>query len=208
MTFFNPDAPLLCRKQNVLELPDLPGLWRFHWQIGDFTLFSSFYTRLDQVCLVWGAISTLIFVTAQFAPISWLTQAVWWSALTLIGTVGMVALIPSWLHLDGLGWILRSWLFLMLFGLVLTNLSLFLGWGEVLIHLCHLWLGLVALGYLLTGLGMRSRTLLLSSLVHLLTIAALPFVGAWQFLTTGVVFGVTVLLLAIFQWDSHGTCGN
>jgi hypothetical protein len=207
MTFFNPNAPLLCRKQSVLELPPLPGLWRFHWQIGSLTLFSSFYTQLDQACILWGVLSTVIFVTAQFFPISWVTQAVWWSALSVMGTVGMVALTPSWLK-EELGWIVYSWVILMGLGVIITDLSIFLGWGEVLMYLCPLWLGLVALGYLCTGLGMRSRTLILTGLIHLLSIGILPYVGTWQFLATGIVMGGSVLLLAEFQWDSSGTCGN
>ena len=208
MTYFNPNVPLLCRKQGVLDLPDIPGLWRFHWQIGNFTLFSTFYTQLDQACIVWGVISLIIFATAQFVPVSWVTQAIWWSVLSVIGTVGMMTLTPSWLRKEGLGWILDSWIGLMLFGVVITDLGIFLGWGWVLMNLCPLWLGLVAIGYLCTGVGMRSRTLILTALVHLLSIPILPYVGTWQFLTTGIIMGGSVLLLAEFQWDSFGTCGN
>ncbi len=207
MSFFNPNAPLLCRKQNVLELPPLPGLWRFHWKVGSVTLFSTFYTQLDQACLVWGVISAVIFVTAQFLPISWLTQAVWWSALTVFGTVSMVVLSPSWLKQE-LGWILYSWGILMGLGLIITDISIVLGWGEVLMYLCPLWLGLIALGYLCTGLGLRSRTLIITSLIHFLSIAILPYMDAWQFLITGIITGGSSILLAELQWDSHGTCGH
>lgn len=208
MTFFNPNAPLLSQKQDVLELPDIPGLWRCHWQVGDLTLVSTFYTPLDQVCLIWGVISLVIFATAQFFPISWMTQAVWWSVLSLIGTGMMVALTPSWLRTDGLGWVIDSWVALMLLGLIVTDLSIFLGWGEMLMHLCPLWMGLVALGYVGTGLGMRSRTVLLTGLVHLLSMAILPYLGAMQFLATGIIMGGSSILLAVFQWDSFGTCGG
>ncbi len=208
MSFFNPNAPLLCRKQAVLDLPDLPGLWRCHWQIGNFTLFSNFYTRLDQACLIWGAISVIIFGTAQFCPISWFTQAVCWSTLSVIGIVGMMVLTPSWLRVEGLGWILDTWVILMMLGLLITDLGIFLNWGGVLMHLCPLWLGLVAIGYFCTGLGMRSRTLMIIALVHLLGIAILPYVTCWQFLTTGMIMGASVLVLAEFQWDSFGTCGG
>lgn len=207
MSFFNPNIPLLCRKRNVLELQPLPGLWRFHWQVGNVTLFSTFYTQLDQACLVWGVISTVIFVTAQLCPISWLTQAIWWSALTVIGTIGMVALTPSWVKVE-LGWIVYNWIVLMGFGLILTDLSIFFSWGQVLMYLCPLWLGLIALGYLCTGLGMRSRTVVLIGLFHFLSIAILPYIEAWQFLATGVITGGSSILLAEFQWDSYGTCGN
>ncbi|HEY9901069.1 MAG TPA: hypothetical protein V6D43_01350 [Candidatus Sericytochromatia bacterium] len=208
MTFFNPNVPLLCQKPGALDFPDVPGLWRFHWQIGNFTLFSRFYTRLDQACIVWGLISTVIFAIAQFFPISWLTQAIWWSVLSVIGTVAMIALTPSWLRVEGLGWILDSWIFLMLLGVVITDLGIFLNWGTVLMYLCPLWLGLVAIGYVCTGVGMRSRALILMGLVHLLSIGILPYVGSWQFLTTGIIMGGSVLLLAEFQWDSFGTCGG
>ncbi len=208
MNFFNPDAPLISRKQNVLELPDSPGLWRCHWQVGDITLVSTFYTPLDQVCLVWGVISIVIFVTAQFVPVSWTDQAIWWSILTLIGTVGMVGLAPSWLKGEELGWVLYSWVFLMLLGLIITDLGIFLSWGGVLMSLCPLWLGLVALGYLFTGLGMRSRAVILIGLVHLLCIGILPYVGGMQFLATGIFMGGSSILLAVFQWDSFGSCGG
>lgn len=208
ISFFNPNAPLLCRKQSLLDLPDIPGLWRCHLQIGKFTLLSTFYTRLDQACIVWGVISLIIFGTAQFFPISWLTQAVWWSALSLIGTVGMMVLTPSWLRLEGLGWILDSWIILMLLGLVITDLGIFFSWGTVLMQLCPLWLGLVAIGYFCTGIGMRSRTLMIIGLVHLLSIPLLAYVGSWQFLTTGIIMGGSVLILAEFQWDSFGSCGG
>lgn len=207
-SFFNPDVPMLCRKQGVFEIPELPGLWRCHWQIGNFIVLSTFYTRLDQACIVWGAISLVIFGTAQFFPISWTTQAIWWSILSLIGTFGMMLLTPPWLKDEGLGWILHSWIILMLLGLVITDLSIFCSWGNVLAYLCHLWLGLVALGYLFTGLGMRSRTLMIIGVIHLLGIALLPYVASWQFLTTGMIMGASVLVLAEFQWDSFGTCGG
>lgn len=208
ISFFNPEAPMLCRKQGVFEIPDLPGLWRCHWQIGNFIVLSTFYTRLDQACIIWGAISLVIFGTAQFFPISWITQAVWWSFLSVIGTFGMIVLSPPWLKEEGLAWILDSWIILMLLGLVITDLSIFLGWGSVLIYLCHLWLALVGLGYILTGLGMRSRTLMIVGAIHLLGIALLPYLAAWQFLATGIIMGVSVLILAEFQWDSFGTCGG
>lgn len=208
ISFFNPDVPMLCRKQGVLDIPDLPGLWRCHWQIGNFIVLSTFYTRLDQACIIWGAISLVIFGTAQFLPISWITQAIWWSILSLIGTFGMMLLTPPWLKNEGLSWILHSWIILMLLGLVITDLSIFCSWGNVLIYLCHLWLGLVALAYVLTGLGMRSRTLMIIGVIHLLGIALLPYVASWQFLVTGMIMGASVLVLAEFQWDSFGTCGG
>ena len=207
MTFFNPNAPLLCRKQSIVDLPASRGLWRLHWQVGNITLYSSFYSQLDRACIVWGVISALIFVTAQYVPISWFTQAIWWSVLTVIGTLSMVALTPSWVKQE-LAWLLYTWTVLMLLGLAITDLGIFLGWAAVLMNLCPLWLGLIALGYVATGIGMRSRTLILTGLVHLFGIFILPYCAAWQFLITGIITGVTPLLLAEFQWDSFGTCGK
>lgn len=208
MTFFNPNAPLLCRKQNLVDVPYIPGMWRLHLQVGNTTLFSSFYTRLDQACIVWGVISIVIFATAQFIPISWITQAVWWTVLSVVGTLAMLVLTPSWLRQEGLGWVIDSWTALMLLGVVITDLAIYLGWSAVLVNLCPLWLVLIALGYFCTGLGMRSRTLLLTGLFHLLGILVLPYVAGWEFLTTGLISGGAVLMLAELQWDSSATCGN
>ncbi|KAM3093729.1 hypothetical protein ACKFKG_18435 [Phormidesmis sp. 146-35] len=206
--FFDLKTPLIRRKHSAFEIEDLPGLWRIHWQLGDTTVLSTFYTRIDQACLLWGLISAIIFITAQFAAIDWGTQAILWSGLTLIGTAIMVKLARRWTTIEPLNQVIAAWVILMLGGLVLTNLSVFLGWGQVLAQLCTLWLGLNALGYLYTGLKMRSRAFFLVALVHLLGIAALPYVGGWQFLTTGILIGFSSLLLAELQWDSSGVCAN
>jgi hypothetical protein len=89
----------------------------------------------------------------------------------------------------------------MVAGVVVTDLSIFLSWGEILMRLCPMWLGLSALGYFWTAIGMRSRAFLLTSIVHLIGIALLPYVGGWQFLTTGLVMAVNLLMLAGVQWD-------
>ncbi len=75
-------------------------------------------------------------------------------------------------------------------------------------NLCPLWLGLIALGYLCTGIGMRSRALMLTAIVHLLSILIVPYVGEWQFLATGIITGGSSLMLAELQWDSFATCGG
>ncbi len=201
MTFFNPAEPLLRCKQEALDFQDRQGLLSIQWKIANKTLFSAFYTRIDQTFIIWGWISGGIFILAQFLPLSWTVQAIFWSALTLVGTVGMVLLTYFWVRVERLRWVLFSWVVLMLAGVVLTDLSIFLGWGSVLMRLCQLWLGLSALGYFLTGLGMRSRTFLLNGIVHLVSIFILPYFGGWQFLTTGVVMGGSLLLMAEFQWD-------
>ncbi|HEY9750532.1 MAG TPA: hypothetical protein V6C63_17755, partial [Allocoleopsis sp.] len=86
--FFNFDIPLLRLKESAFAIEDLPGLWRIHWQVGEQTIVSTFYTRIDQACILWGVISIAIFVTAHFLPISWSLQAIFWSVLTVVGTVG------------------------------------------------------------------------------------------------------------------------
>ncbi|MEB3182617.1 MAG: hypothetical protein VKL59_26805 [Nostocaceae cyanobacterium] len=201
MTNFSFSQPLLREKQEALDFQDLQGLLRLNLQIGNIKLLSGFYTRIDQVFLLWGAISAIIFLTAQFLPISWYTQAIFWSILTVIGTVGMVGLTWFWVSVERLRWVVYYWAILMLAGVTLTDLGIFLGWGEVLMHLCPLWLGLSALGYLGTGLGMRSRTFVIMALIHLAGIILLPYVGGWQFLTTGLVMGLSLLVLAELQWD-------
>ncbi len=201
MTFFNDSEPLLREKQHELDFQDLQGLVRLNYQVGNLSLFSGFYTRIDQAFILWGLISSGIFVTAQFLPISWSSQAILWSVLTLVGTVGMVCLTWFWVSVEQLRWIVYAWVILMLMGLILTDLSIFLGWGEILMNLCPLWLGLSAIGYVCTGLGMRSRTFFLMGLVHLLGIFALPYCGVMQFLATGLIMSISLLLLAERQWD-------
>jgi hypothetical protein len=201
INYFNSSEPLLRHKQEELDFQDIQGLWSFNCKLGEITLFSAFYSRLDQVFILWGLISSVIFITAQFIPISWSTQAILWSALTLGGTVGMVVLSWFWVSVERLRWIVYCWVILMVGGLALTDLGIFLGWGEVLMRLCPLWLGLSAIGYFCTGLGMRSRTFVLTGVFHLLGIAVLPYFAAWQFLTTGIVMAISLLLLAEFQWD-------
>lgn len=201
MTFFNPTEPILRNKQESLDYQDRQGLLRIHLRIGDKTLISGFYTRIDQVFILWGLISGVIFITAQFLPISWVIQAVIWTVLTLIGTSVMVFLTHFWVKVERLQWVLYCWVSLMLGGLVVTDLSIFLGWGEVLMRLCPLWLGLSAVGYFCTGVGMRSRAFILAGLVHLFGIAALPYTGSLQFVSTGIMMAVSLLMFAEVQWD-------
>jgi drug/metabolite transporter (DMT)-like permease len=201
MTFFNPTEPILRRKQHALDYQDRQGLLHFHLQIQDKTLFSNIYTRIDQVFVVWGLISAAIFITAQFAPISWMTQAIIWSVLTILGTVGTIVLTHFWVRVERLTWVLYTWVILMLGGVAITDLGIFLGWGQVLIHLSHLWLGLSGIGYLITGAGMRSRAFIISGMIHLFGIAFLPYVGGWQFLCTGLIMVFNLLVFAETQWD-------
>jgi hypothetical protein len=206
MAFFNTDVPILTRKPSVLETPASPGNWRVQWQLRNYLLWSSCYTRHDQACLCWGFITASIFSIAQFLPINWTTQALIASSLTGLSSFGMAWLTWRYTHVDQLAWILYTWLLLMLIGSALTNLSLWYSWSHILILLCPLWLAICGIGYLITALGMRSRLILLCSAIHFLTIFLLPFVGIWQILLTGIVISASVTALSELQWDSNGVC--
>ena len=208
MTFFNPCEPLIRSKQEHLDVQDLAGLLRLRWQVGNITLFSGFYTRIDQTFLLWALVTAGIFFTAQFVPLSWSFQAILWSSVTLIGTAIMAVLTLFWVKVERVCWILYCWAILMISGLVLTDCSIFAGWGGLLLHLCDLWLGLSAIGYFCTGLGLRSRTFILIGLTHLLSIPLLTLVAPWQYLTTGIIMAGCLLLLSELQWDMRDPIDN
>lgn len=201
MSFFNPAEPIIRRKQEALDYQDRQGLLEFHLKLGEKTIISAFYTKIDQVFVLWGLICFAIFASAQFLPISWVTQAQMWSVLTVLGSIATVALTHFWVKVERLRWVLYIWVVLMMGGVLVTDLAIFLSWGQVLMHLCHLWLGLSVVGYFCTGVGMRSRAFLLASLIHIVGIAILPHVGSWQFLATGTVMAVSLLAFSGVQWD-------
>ncbi len=206
--WFSLSSPFLRRKRSAFEIEELPGLWRVHLQLGEKTVLSTFYTRIDQACLVWGIISALIFTTAQFCLIDWQLQAILWTGLTLIGTIVMLELSQHWRTIEPLGDVIHAWVLLMLFGVALTDLSIVFAWGQVLAHLCSLWLAIDGIGYLFTGVKMRSRAFAFIGLLNFVGIALLPHVGAWQFLATGAVTAVSTLLMAELQWDSGDVCAH
>ena len=193
--------PMLRQKQADLDIQDLCGLLNIHWQIGRFKLHSASYTRIDQAFLVWGAVATIIFAVAQFAPFGWQHQAYLWTVLTVAGTVVMSALTRFWARVEQLSWVIHIWAALMLIGVGLTDLGIFLGWGVVLANLNSLWLAIVALGYFVTGFGMQSRTFTSMGFIHLLGILLLPSLLEWQFLFTGSLMGACLVALSQWQWD-------
>ncbi|MBW4441938.1 MAG: hypothetical protein KME10_12015 [Plectolyngbya sp. WJT66-NPBG17] len=205
---FSFTSPFLRRKRSAFEVEDLPGLWRVHWQLGDKTVLSTFYTRIDQACLLWGIISTLIFSIAQFCLLDWRFQAVLWTGLTLVGTIAMLRLSRPWRTIKPLSDVIDGWVFLMLFGVALTDFSIFLGWGQMLLYLCPLWLAIDGIGYVYTGVKMRSRAFAFIGLLNFAGIAILPYFDAWQFLTTGLITGISTLLMAELQWDSGDVCAH
>ena len=201
MPLFNYAEPIIRRKQHALDFQDRQGLLKLKLQISNKTLFNSIYTRIDQVFVVWGLITAVIFFTAQFMPINWRTQAAFWSALTVAGTAGMSALTYFWVKVERLRWVLYAWIVLMLGGVAITDYGIYYGSATLLMHLCHLWLGLSVVGYLCTGIGLRSRAFIMAGLFHSLGIAILPLCIGWQFLATGLVMTVNLLMFAETQWD-------
>lgn len=202
MTFFNSSEPLLRRKQTHLDIQDLQGLIRWHLKIRQRTLIFWLYTRIDQVFLLWGWITGIIFTTPQFFPaMSWSHQALWWSTLTTIGVVAMTGLAWFWVKVERFRWLIYLWSGLMLAGLAVTDYGIMTGNGLILARLCPLWLTICALGYGLMGVGMRSRTFLLVALVHLAALPIIPLVMGYQFLATAIVISGSLFLLAEVQWD-------
>jgi hypothetical protein len=201
MLLFNQTEPIFRRKQKDLDVQDLTGLLRLELQVRRRKLLHRFYTRIDQVFVLWGLVSAAIFLTAQFAPLSWTLQAWLWSGLTLVATGTMIWLTFFWVRVERLQWILLLWSGLMITGVVVTDLGIFLGIGQVLMHLCDLWLGLCAVGYMGTGWGARSRAFLLAGTIHLVGMLLLPYVLGWQFLTTALIMASSLLVFAETQWD-------
>ncbi|MGK7880241.1 MAG: hypothetical protein AB4060_09095 [Crocosphaera sp.] len=197
----NRTQPLLRFKQKELDIQDLCGLLKIYARIGKKTILYRFYTRIDQVFLLWGLITGIIFVTAHFLPISWQFQAIIWSILTLIGSVVMAYLTHFWVTVEKLRWIVYLWIGLMLIGLGITDVGVFAGIGVILINLCPIWLGITAIGYIIMGIGMSSQTFIISGLIHLLGIKLLGYFVQWQFLVTGLIMTTCLLILAELQWD-------
>jgi hypothetical protein len=208
MLLFNSAEPIIRRKQHALDFQDRQGLLRLRLHINNKTLFQSVYTRIDQVFVFWGLITAVIFFTAQFAPINWMIQAAFWSGLTIIGTVGMITLTHFWVQVERLRWVLYAWTVLMLSGVAITDLGIYYGSGMVLMHLCEMWLGLSAVGYFCTGVGLRSRAFMIAGLFHLVGIGILPLCVGWQFMTTGMVMTVNLLMFAETQWDMRPPIDN
>lgn len=198
---FNLSEPLLRRKQKDLDLQDLCGLLQINWSIGNKTLFCNVYTRIDQVFIVWAVITALIFITAQFCPISWQFQGILWSVVSIIGTGAMIHLSNFWVSVERLRWLIYLWASLMLIGVFITNIGIFCLIPSILMNLCPLWLGLSAIGYLVMGLGMKSKTFIISGVIHLLAINLLTYVTGWQFFVTGLIMSSCLFLLAELQWD-------
>jgi hypothetical protein len=91
----------------------------------------------------------------------------------------------------------------MIIGIIVTNWGIFGNGWSVLPYLSSLWLGLSAIGYLITGWGLRSRAFLFCGGLHLVALTLLPYVPTWQFLFSGFITAGSLFLLASFQWDMY-----
>ena len=201
MLQFDAAAPLFRLKQLDMPPQDRHGLVRVHWKIGNITLHKNHYTRLDQCYMLWSLLLAMMFVAAQFFQISWTTQAIVWSLLSL-GLTGLMATLTwYWSSVEELCWLVWTWVGLMVAGLMITDYSIFMQWGLGIGHLCHLWLGISAIGYWATGWGLQSRAFLLIGCLHALSCLVLPYVLSWQFLFTGLIMAVSLFVLGEYHWD-------
>ena len=202
MSFFKPKQPILQKKQISSATTREMALMRcIRIKAMERFRLSGIYTCVDQAMLIWSMVTAIIFISAQFLPFSWMNQAIFWSILTLIGILAMVTLTYSWTILEKISWLLYSWSFLMIVGLVITDCAIAYNWGFLLMHLCDFWLLLSALGYVMTGWMMRSRAFFLAAIIHSLTIFILPSLSGWQFGITGLVMMSNLLIFAEGQWD-------
>lgn len=202
MSFFNRHQPILRRKQINLDTQDLRGLIVWQWKINGKPIYSQLYTRIDQAVFLWGLIVGFIFMTPHsFPAFAWTHQAVLGSALSLIGVGGMAAFSWYWASVERLNWLVYLWGTLIFLGLAITNWGIFASVGNILMNLCAVWLALCSIGYGLMGLGVRSRTFLIASGLHIVTAVLLGVVPSYQFLVTAIVIAGTLFLLAEMQWD-------
>ncbi|NER80474.1 MAG: hypothetical protein F6K42_13035 [Leptolyngbya sp. SIO1D8] len=202
MSFFNSQEPILRLKQTHLDIQDLDGLISWRWQINQRLIMSWLYTRIDQVFLLWGWITGLIFLVPQFFPvISWIHQAMIGSGVSIMGLMLMTWLAWFWVTVERLRWLIYLWIGLVLAGLLLTDYGIWKGSGLILMNLCPLWLIICSIGYVAMGLNMRSRTFLICAIFHGVAIPLLNLAPTCQFLITALVMSGSLFLLAELQWD-------
>lgn len=201
MPLFASSEPLLRPKQTALDVQDLKGIWSVHWQIGFLQLWHSHYTRIDQIFLFWAFASSFMFTVAQFTSLSWSLQAWLWSLVSLATGLLMTRWTWCWTGIERLRWLIWLWLIVLVVGIGLTDYSIFGHWGWMMGHLCALWLLLCAIGYVITGVGLESRSLCLIGLIHGIGIGLLPILPDYQFFATGLIMASTLLFLGEYQWD-------
>lgn len=188
-------------KQSLIDPVDLHGVINVKFSQQGKAICLTYLTRLDQALIAWGVITAAIFLIAQFCLIDWYIQAIIWSALSCIAIAISGRLTWFWVTRRNQRWISYGWSLLVIIGLFLTDYSVFTGWSVVLRHLCALWLGLSAVGYTVTGVGMQAQALILMGFLHLCAIPCVILLPVYQFLLTGVVMSISLLCLALFHWD-------
>jgi hypothetical protein len=201
MYFFKPQQPILQKKKLSLESESLALMNCLTVKYLENFNLCGVYTCVDQAMIIWGLISGLIFFGAQFLPISWIDQAVFWSIMTVLGVITMSLLTYSWSVSEKIAQLVYIWGFLMIGGVMLTDYALISSWAFMLVHLAELWLLLSATGYVITGWVLRSRAFLLGAIIHTIVIFVLPYCGRWQFLVTGLVMMSNLLIFSEGQWD-------
>ena len=188
-------------KQTLVDPVDLHGVIKIQLGQPDHPLISTYLTRLDQALVAWGVLTAIIFLTAHFYLLDWYTQAIVWSGLSCLAIAISGKLTWFWVTTRNQRWILYGWSSLILMGLVLTDYGIFVSWGMVLRHLCALWLGISALGYVITGVGIQAPALILIGAAHIGTIPLLTLLPVPQFLLTGAVMTLSLFSLAAFHWE-------
>ncbi|NEQ51470.1 MAG: hypothetical protein F6K11_15230, partial [Leptolyngbya sp. SIO3F4] len=171
--------PIFQLKQSLVDPVDLHGIIKIQFGRQDSTFISTYLTRLDQALIAWGIVTAAIFLVAHFYILDWHTQAIIWSVFSCIAIAISGKLTWFWVTTRNQRWILYSWSVLVVLGLCLTDYGILSGWGLVLRHLCTLWLGISAIGYMITGIGIQAQALVLIGLIHAGTIFTLPILASW-----------------------------
>lgn len=201
MSFFKPQQPILQKKQLSFNPQQLVSLGCVKVTPLQFLNLSGIYTCIDQVMICWGIVAGIIFLSAQFLPINWTDQAIFWSIITVIAVIVMITLTHTWTSIEGIAWLLYGWVALMVIGVIVTDCSIVYHWGIILSHLSQFWLLLSAIGYGLTAWGIRSRAFVIATIIHSVSIFFLPWCGSWQFGVTGFIMMSNLLIFAEGQWD-------
>jgi hypothetical protein len=221
MTYFELNEPLLPPNPETIGMQDLSGLLKAHvkqarrhaskqsgrsiaQRLAKALRSNSFtvsFSELDQAFLAWGFIALAIFSLAQFSLMSWTSQALVDAALTAVGIAGTSKLTWRLACSERLRWVVGLWAALMVAGTMATLYGIFGSVGLILANLCLLWVGLCSVGYLVMGIGLRSRCFTAASLVHGLAIIALETHPQSQFLTSGLVMSFTLFFFSMVPWD-------
>lgn len=193
--------PIFCFKQTLPPPEERIGLITLRYPLPGGTVRETYYTRLDQALILWGGVTAIIFLTAQFSYWDWHTQAIADSTLTVSATWLTGKLAWPWATARKARWVVGFWSGLMLSAIVLSDYGIVTSNSLILQHLCTGWLGVCALGYFVTAIGMKSRALTLVAMVHLCAVLVVREFIPWQFLLTGSILTLSLCLLGTLQWD-------